>query len=128
LAGISDDELRNKTKEVSNTINDALKGIDDQIAAQHAEIDENPDMDVHQKEERFNKIDKLEEDRNDELEKVLMQVLPDAFAIVKETARRFKKNKKGTVNCLVSIRSTIKNDLPSAFFITSTYGFVPGTY
>jgi preprotein translocase subunit SecA len=104
LAGISYDELRNKTKEVSNTINDALKGIDDQIAALHAEIDENPDMDVHQKEERFNKIDKLEEDRNDELEKVLMQVLPDAFAIVKETARRFKENKEIVVTATMMDR------------------------
>ncbi len=37
-------------------------------------------------------IDKLEEDRNKELEKVLLKVLPNAFAIVRETARRFKEN------------------------------------
>src|SRR5690606_24888459 len=50
--------------------------------------------DVFEKEKIFNQIDKLEEDRNEQLEKVLMDVLPQAFAIVKETARRLKDNKK----------------------------------
>ena len=48
----------------------------------------------HEKEEVFNQIDKLEEDRNKKLEDILLDVLPQAFAVVKETARRFKENEK----------------------------------
>ncbi|UII34492.1 preprotein translocase subunit SecA [Fulvivirga ulvae] len=94
FASISDDELRNKTTEIQEQINASLKGIDDQIAALHQKIEDNPDLDIHEKEEVFSEIDKLEENRNKELEKVLMDVLPPAFAVVKETARRLKENKK----------------------------------
>lgn len=94
FAGISDDELRKKTTDIQEQINAALKGIDDQIAALHQKIEENPDLDIHEKEEVFAEIDKLEEERNKDLEKVLMDVLPPAFAVVKETARRLKENKK----------------------------------
>ncbi|MEM9389303.1 MAG: preprotein translocase subunit SecA [Bacteroidota bacterium] len=95
--GISDDELRGKTAAVIDTINAELKSIDDQITALHEKVDTNPDLDINEKEAVFNEIDKLEEDRNEELEKVLKNVLPTAFAIVKETARRFKENEKITV-------------------------------
>jgi len=91
LAAISDDDLRAKTNSVQDKINSYLKNIDEQIEALHQKIADNPDLDIHAKEEVFAEIDKLEEDRNKELEKVLMDVLPEAFAIVKETARRFKE-------------------------------------
>ncbi|MDN5216300.1 preprotein translocase subunit SecA [Fulvivirgaceae bacterium BMA12] len=94
LFAISDDELRAKTKEIKAVIAQELKEIDDELAALHQQIEDNPDIDIHQKEEIFDKIDKLEESRNKELEKVLLKVLPDAFAVVKETARRFKDNEK----------------------------------
>ena len=93
-ASMSDDDLRNKTLSIQNQINDSLKGIDDEIAGLHQRIADNPDLDIHQKEEVFAKIDSLEEDRNKDLEKVLMEVLPAAFAVVKETARRLKENGK----------------------------------
>ncbi|MBL6449672.1 preprotein translocase subunit SecA [Fulvivirga sp. 29W222] len=93
-ASISDDELRNKTTDIQDQINAALKGIDDKIAALHQKVEDNPDLDIHEKEEVFSEIDKLEETRNKDLEKVLMDVLPPAFAVVKETARRFKENEK----------------------------------
>ncbi len=94
LASISDDDLRNKTTEVKAIIDQKLKSIDDNIAALHQEIDNEPDLDIDKKEALFNQIDKLEEERNKELEVVLMEVLPQAFAIVKETARRLTVNKK----------------------------------
>ena len=92
LQGISDDELRNKTHEIKTIIEEELKSIDDQIATLQKEVDEDPKMDLEEKENRFNRIDQLEEDRNKELERVLMTVLPLGFAVVKETARRFKEN------------------------------------
>ncbi len=92
LANLNDEEIRDKTNDLRNQIDTGLKNIDDQIAALHQQIEDNPDLDINQKEDVFNQIDKLEEERNDELEKVLMEALPMAFAIVKETARRFKEN------------------------------------
>ena len=57
----------------------------------HKRIEENPDLDINEKENIFGQIDKLEEERDKQLEVVLLEVLPKAFAIVKETARRFKE-------------------------------------
>src|SRR5690606_26200850 len=94
LASLSDDDLRAKTAEVKDRIKADLKTIDDKIAVLHKKVEDNPDLDIDSKEAVFNEIDKLEEDRNKELEDVLLKVLPDAFAIVKETARRLKENKK----------------------------------
>jgi preprotein translocase subunit SecA len=92
LKNVSHDELRNETRKIQQTINAALKNIDDQLAALHQQIDENSALDIDQKEVLFGQIDKLEEERNKELEKVLLEVLPTAFAIVRETAKRFKEN------------------------------------
>jgi preprotein translocase subunit SecA len=94
LSDISDDELREKTAEVKAIIDNDLSEIDSQIEALHQQVEENPDLDIHEKEGVFNQIDKLEENRNKQLEETLNKVLPQSFAIVKETARRFKENKK----------------------------------
>ncbi|MGB0524119.1 MAG: preprotein translocase subunit SecA, partial [Flammeovirgaceae bacterium] len=51
-----------------------------------------PDLTIDEKEEIFARIDKLEENRNKDLEDVLLDILPQAFAVVKETARRLKEN------------------------------------
>ncbi|MGN6637579.1 MAG: preprotein translocase subunit SecA, partial [Mucilaginibacter sp.] len=56
-------------------------------------IESNPDMDVAEKVELYTQVDKLEKDRNKELEVILMDILPGAFAVVKETARRLKEDK-----------------------------------
>ncbi|UII22800.1 preprotein translocase subunit SecA [Fulvivirga ligni] len=105
LSGLSDDELRGKTKEVQDTIDSSLKSIDDQIAALHQKIEDNPDLDINEKEDVFSEIDKLEEDRNKDLETVLMEVLPLGFAIVKETARRFKENSQLKVTATLMDKS-----------------------
>ena len=97
LSSLSHDELRAKSQELRNRINESLKHIDDEVAGLQKQIDDQPDLDIHEKEDIFNKIDKLEEDRNKELEDVLMEILPEAFAVVKDTARRFKENEILTV-------------------------------
>ncbi|QHL88768.1 preprotein translocase subunit SecA [Nibribacter ruber] len=97
LASLSDDELRQRTQQVQATIAERLKPIDDKIAALHQRIENEPDLDIAQKEGIFVQIDELEKDRNKELEVVLMEVLPQGFAIVKETARRYKENGQLTV-------------------------------
>lgn len=91
LQNLSDDELRGKTTEVKLQIQQRLQNIDDQLAALHKKIEENPELDVNEKESIFTQTDKLEEERDKQLEVVLLEVLPKAFAIIKETARRFKE-------------------------------------
>ncbi len=92
LPDISDDELRAKTNDVKEQIDNHLNEIDKQLEELHQKVDENPELDIHEKEKIFNEIDELEESRNKQLEDILLEVLPQAFAIVKETARRFKEN------------------------------------
>ncbi len=97
-SSFSDDDLRAKTKEIQQIISTELEEIDTKIENLRQEVENTPDMNIHVKEDIFNQIDKLEEERNKELEVVLMNVLPQAFAVVKETARRLKENGKLVVN------------------------------
>ncbi len=92
LLSISHDELRHKTLEIQEFINARLKSIDDELAALHQQVADHPDLDINEKEAIFLKVDKIELERNKELEKVLLEVLPRAFAIIRETAKRFKEN------------------------------------
>ena len=95
LRELSNDELRSKTLEFRERIAEFLSEIDadtDSIKAQ-AEAEE----DILEKEALFNELDKLREERDKQLEVVLMEILPAAFAVVKETARRFTENKTLTV-------------------------------
>ncbi|MFD2246161.1 preprotein translocase subunit SecA [Pontibacter ruber] len=92
LASLTDDQLRQKTEEVKRTIDERLKPIDDKIAALHQRIANEPELNIVQKENLFAEIDELEKQRNKDLEVVLLEVLPVGFAIVKETARRWKEN------------------------------------
>lgn len=92
IKALTHDELRQETLKIQDIINAELKGIDDTLASLHRRIAENPELDISEKERVFAEIDKVEGDRNKELEKVLLKVLPRTFAIVRDTARRFKEN------------------------------------
>ncbi len=94
LQDISDDELRERTRQLKSRIGEELSETDTSIQEIQTKIDTDEGLAVHEKEELFTQIDKLEEDRNTQLEDFLMEILPEAFAIVKETARRFKENEK----------------------------------
>ena len=111
LLSISNDDLRKKTLEIQSDINAALKPIDDQISDLHKKIADEPNLDLNEKESVFARIDALEVDRNKELEKILLTVLPRAFAIVRETARRFKENEYLEVTALdFDIQFSAKHD------------------
>ena len=94
LTGLSDDELRDKTQEVKDTIDGKLKEIDDKLADLRQKAEEDASLTINEKNDIFKQVDELEDDRNKELEKVLEEVLPVSFGIVKETARRLKENGK----------------------------------
>jgi preprotein translocase subunit SecA len=92
LENLSNDELRAKTLDFKAKIAQGLSAIDEQIQAIKSDIDSATDMDVNQKVELYTRVDKLEKDRNKELEVILLDILPAAFAVVKETARRLAAN------------------------------------
>ncbi|MFT5167400.1 MAG: preprotein translocase subunit SecA [Saprospiraceae bacterium] len=95
LTSLSNDDLRNKTLRFRERIATHLAGIDEDIERLGKEASDVEDF--HQKEEIYNEIDKLKEDRDQHLEDILKEILPEAFAVVKETTRRFMENDTITV-------------------------------
>jgi len=91
---LSNDALRNKTIEFRERIKNHLSGIDAQIAAEQANADALPLSDLMGRDNIYQNIDKLGKDRDQTLETVLWEILPEAFAVVKETARRFTDNEE----------------------------------
>jgi preprotein translocase subunit SecA len=93
---LSNDALRNKTLEFRQRIKESLTDIDADLEAltNKAHLEE----DFVQKEIIFNEVDALKKERNKYLEIALKEILPEAFAVVKETARRFKENNTLEVN------------------------------
>ncbi|HET7119144.1 MAG TPA: preprotein translocase subunit SecA [Hanamia sp.] len=89
---ISNDELRQKTVLFKERIKEYLKEIDDQIEIQKTEADKLDSADITGRDAIYRHIDDMRKDRDKKLEEVLLEILPEAFAVVKETARRFKDN------------------------------------
>ena len=90
------DELRGKTAEFKNKIKADQKEIQDQINALEKESSEIDD--INKKEDLYKEIDQLKDDRYTTEVKTLEELLPEAFAVMKETAKRFKNNETLTVN------------------------------
>ena len=88
----SDDKLRNKTQEFKIEIKKLKKTFQDDIDLLNEKIVNENDID--KKENFYNEIEKIEESFLDELDKLLNKILPDAFCVIRETARRFSENSK----------------------------------
>ncbi len=91
LQVLTDEQLREKTFEIKGIINEDLRSYDEKIQNLRTEIEAMAPDKVHEKDALYNEIDKTEKDRDEALEVVLEKVMPMAFAVVKETARRFKE-------------------------------------
>ena len=91
---LSNDELRAKTKEIRQYVQDAGKQQREEINKLRESIEETP---IDERESIFNKIDKLEKEALDNYERALDEVMPIAFSIVKDTARRFTENEETIV-------------------------------
>lgn len=89
---LSNDQLRNKTVEFRQRIAEHLKSIDDEIAGINTQAEELPFSDITGKDDLYQQVDTLKKNRDQQIEEVLKKILPEAFAVVKETARRFKEN------------------------------------
>ena len=95
LEGLSHDELRQKTTAFKAKIAEDCKEINDKIAELKEEVENSNDIDRN--EEIYSEIDKLNEEAYKVSEKTLEDILPEAFAVVKETAKRFAANETLTV-------------------------------
>ena len=91
-AALSNDQLRSKTIEFRARIKEHLVAVDKEIADKKAQAETFSTEDVQARENIYNDIDKLIKKRDEQIEVVLEQILPEAFAVVKETARRFKES------------------------------------
>jgi preprotein translocase subunit SecA len=86
---LSNDELRSRTQELMNYIQEKVADEKNKIAELKASIEE---LDLEEREKVWNEIDKIEKDISEQHEKTLEEILPEVFAIVKDTARRFTEN------------------------------------
>ena len=114
---LSNDELRNKTAEFRGRIQEHLKEIDDAINQTNKRADELPFDDLEGKDAVYQQVDILKKDRDKAIEDILKEILPEAFAVVKETARRLKENSE-----LVSTATQLDRD----FSITKDYIRIEG--
>lgn len=91
LSALTNDELRSKTDYFKDVIAKGLAGIDEKIEGLKAQA-ETQDLSLPEKTAIYDQVDELIKDRDKELEVVLQDILPAAFAVVKETSRRFAEN------------------------------------
>ena len=80
---LSNDELRNKTQEFRERIANHLRDIDAQIAETNSRAEELPFEDLVGKDAIYQEVDKLKKDRDQKIEEILKEILPEAFAVVK---------------------------------------------
>ena len=94
IQALDNDGLREKTQELKNIIQSSANDIKEKITELKGKIEDTP---IEDREPIFSQIDKLEKEVLERYDKKLDEVLPDAFAIVRETARRFSQNEEITV-------------------------------
>src|SRR5215213_7657087 len=114
---LSNDELRNKTAEFRGRIKQHLKEINDAIEQTNKKAEDLPFDDLVGKDAVYQQVDILKKDRDKAIEDILKEILPEAFAVVKETARRFKENLE-----LVSTATQLDRD----FSVTKDYIRIEG--
>ena len=91
---LSDDELRAKSQAIMLQINDYVKEQKNKIQELKNNI---PNLEIDKREAVYNEVDALEKEIKERYKKILLEVLPQTFAIVKSTARRFAQNETITV-------------------------------
>lgn len=89
-ASLSNDQLRNNTTDFKRRIQEHVSQISAEIADMKAQAEQMED--IHARSELYKQIDQKVKDRDKQLEEVLLKILPEAFATVKEAARRFSEN------------------------------------
>ena len=91
LKSISADELRAVAEDMKKEVREYIGEEENEIAALKRKVEEERPA-IEEREEIYDRIDKLEEQIDKKVEEVLTGLMPKAFAVMKETARRFKEN------------------------------------
>jgi len=107
MENLSIDELRAKTATFKNTISDAIQSHEEQIATLNKEIET---ATIDRKEAIYKEIDQLKDEAYEASENVLNEIKPEAFAVMRETAKRFATNETLTVKATAFDRELSAND------------------
>ncbi|MDA1182224.1 MAG: preprotein translocase subunit SecA, partial [Bacteroidetes bacterium] len=91
-SSLSNDDLRSKTDEFISRINHHLQSTDNEISDLKKQLIEADESNIELRDTIFQSLDALEKKRDIDLEEILKMLLPEAFAVVKETSRRFSEN------------------------------------
>ncbi len=94
LAKLSHDEIRARVTALKQKIQDAIKTEQSKINDIKARVEKEFDMDIDTKESLYKEIDELEKEITKKIEEVLNEILPEAYAILKDTSRRFSENEE----------------------------------
>ncbi|MCX6351359.1 MAG: preprotein translocase subunit SecA, partial [Bacteroidetes bacterium] len=94
LQSLTHDEIRAKSAELRQRIQEKLKDISGEMQDIRILLEENPEMAANEKSEKYEELDALKKEKNKQLEAVLLEILPEAFAVMKDTCRRFAENEK----------------------------------
>ncbi len=89
---LGNDELRGKTQDFKSRIKAHLAEVDAEITSKKEQAENLPVTEINEKDVIYQEVDRLKKDRDKKIEEILQEILPEAFALVKETARRFKEN------------------------------------
>ena len=96
---LSNDQLRERSAALKQRVTDYVAVEKSELEALKAKA-EDPDVEVTEKESIYKQIDKLDEDIDEKYEVVLNEILPEAFSVIKDTARRFKENEEIEVTAM----------------------------
>ena len=99
LLELSNDQIRERSAALKQKVADFVAEDKNNLDELKAKA-EDPEVDVSQKEAIYKEIDELGDKIDEEYEVVLNEILPEAFAVIKETARRFKENEEIEVSAL----------------------------
>lgn len=98
ISTLSDDQLRSKTQEFKKRIQDHIQSTVEEIADLTNQVESNPQMDMNEKEDLYRKVDELKKEENKKIEEVLAELLPEAFSVIRESARRLTAKSEIVVN------------------------------
>ena len=125
IQSLDNDQLRAKTIEFKERIRKEIEEEEAELLQLRTRIEEEYDMPVAEKESLYKRIDVLEKESYDKTQKVLNDILPEAFAVVKETARRFAENEEVVVTAndhdrnLSATRENVRIDGDKAYYKNS---------
>jgi preprotein translocase subunit SecA len=104
VSNASADDVRRMSVEMQDRIQKHVQHLEDEVLALNAKADALPLDALEEKEGIYGEVDKVRTTINEEIEAVLLEILPEAFAVIKRTAELFKNNEEITVTANTSDR------------------------